>query len=226
MPLVISETDNIKVYLTSDWHLNHKGPRSGVPLWQSRGYSSPEDMTQQIIATVNEIVRPTDVILFMGDLCLDTPRNTFDDLIGEIKCQNLWMLWGNHNNPHEKGVYSEVVKIGLGHNDVRYYPVKYRNLRYMGDYAEVVVNGQFMVLFHYPIWEWNEKRNGAWMIHGHSHYNFVPGRADHKEAKILDVSWDGFKKPLSFEDVKAIMDTKGIPVNDHHAPDSERNAHL
>lgn len=219
------DTDEKRFFVSSDWHLNHEGPRGCTPLWESRGYSSPKDMTNGIIDTVNSTVRPDDVILYAGDFCLNTPPEQFDGLLNSIKCKNIYMLFGNHNNPHYKGVYRKKVKSygGLYEQGFRrLYPVYHKNIVYMGDYMEFVWNGQFVTFFHYPIWEWNNKAGGAWMIHGHSHYTFDPGRATNKTAKILDVSWDGHGRPLMFETVKAIMDTKGIPTQDHHVPDSKR----
>jgi calcineurin-like phosphoesterase family protein len=130
------------------------------------------------------------------------------------------MLWGNHNNPHQKNVYRPMVEKILkpldlaGHYTL--YPVQYRNAKFLGDYYEVAVDGQMIVLFHYPISIWNEIQNGAWHLCGHSHYHFAPSTAEDSTSKILDVGWDGHKKPWSFDEIKEVMATKKVPVVDHH----------
>lgn len=54
------------------------------------------------------------------------------------------------------------------------------------DYAEVIYANTRLVLFHYPILEWNGYRKGAVMLHGHQHnhkdYN-IKNRIDFCEIK-------------------------------------------
>ena len=54
-------------------------------------------------------------------------------------------------------------------------------------------------------------------IHGHSHGNLKTSLPDELNCgKILDVSWDVFKKPISTEEVLSIMNNKKIIAVDHH----------
>lgn len=204
--LNIRDKEDQKIYVTSDLHLGHQ--RDFV--WKARGYNSVQEHDAGVIATLNEVVRPNDILLFLGDLCLNTTHQQLDAYLDSIKCQNIWMLWGNHNNPHEKSVYRKLVPEG------ERYPVKYKNLTYYGHYLELILNGQYVVLMHYPILVWNEMKHGAWMLCGHSHYGCPQTTADNLYGKILDVGWDGHSKPWSFEEIATVMDGKRFKAVDAH----------
>lgn len=217
--LKITETPERKVYFTSDPHLGHTGPMGGPPLYETRGYGSAEEMTTDFIDVTNIVVRPNDILYIAGDYCLNTSLEKFEEYIASIHCQNIRMIWGNHNNPHQKKVYVPLVQNMLGDKYVEgmvVYPLRYKNVTFLGDYVEIAVNGQMICLFHYPIMVWNEMRHKAWHLCGHSHYNLDMSTAENTTAKILDVGWDGYKKPLSFAEIAAIMDKKQVPKLDHH----------
>lgn len=213
--LNITQNKDQMVYFSSDWHLGHQQPF----IWESRGYKSYEDHTDSIIDSINKEVRLNDILFYLGDLCLNTPIEKFEEYIGRIVCQNVWMIFGNHNNPHEKSIYQPLTKELIIDKTKNYqvYPVAYKNVKYLGHYYEVSVNGQVIILFHYPISSWNYMNHGSWHLCGHSHYNFDPSTAENTTAKILDVGWDGFKKVLSFDEVSTIMAKKNITVVDHHS---------
>lgn len=236
--LNIKTDDNFNVWFSSDFHLNHQGPKGGVPLWQSRGYKSPEDMTDQIIAKVNELVMPDDYLFYMGDWCLNTTEDKFESDLARINCRNILMIWGNHNNPVRR-VYEREVNRSLagqingdfkwydpthkrGFVDTRWmgkvevYPFRYKNIVFCGDYMEAVVDGLYICMCHYPIDVFNEMRNGAVMLCGHSHYTYDKTRDTCLENKRLDMSWDGHLRPLSINEVKSIMAKKGLVAIDHH----------
>jgi len=191
-----------------------------------RGYTSAQDMTDSIIDVTNSIVRAGDILIFLGDWCLNTTKEQFDAQLDRFQCQNIFALWGNHNNPHEKKVYQTLVRGAVsgqhGPFPIEIYPFKYKNMTFLGHYVEAVLNGQYTVLCHYPIGVWNEMSHGAWMLCGHSHYGYPPSTAEvSTHGKILDCGWDGHKKPLSLAEITAIMNTKQfVAVDRHHVPSS------
>lgn len=209
--LSIRQNENQKIYWMTDPHLGHQRDF----IWKPRGYESYEEHTDDIINVTNQIVRPTDILCILGDFCLNTTLPQFESYLSRFQCQNIWMLWGNHNNPHQKSIYRPLVEKILkplrlvGHYTL--YPVQYRNVKYIGDYYEISVDGQMICMFHYPIFSWNEMANGAWMLHGHMHCNGSP-----THGKILDVGWEGQHKPWSFEEIKAIMDIRPIVGDGGH----------
>ena len=44
----------------------------------------------------------------------------------------------------------------------------------VGDYAEIDLEGRFLVLCHYPFRSWNRQGRGAINLHGHSHGRLKP----------------------------------------------------
>lgn len=231
--LKFKQTDDKKHYWVSDTHYNHN-PNWTIPLHETRGYTNAIEMNADIVDKINITVRPNDVLWHLGDIALNCDENQFNDFISKIKCQNIYLLWGNHNNP-SAGIYRNEIDNWLSYNDEGYntekggtiyvdeirpeiYPLRYKNVVFMGDYQEIVVDGQYMVMMHYALNVWNRGMNGAFMVHGHSHGNFKNSLPTELNCgKILDVSWDVFKKPISFNELCNIMKNKKFVAVDHHS---------
>lgn len=217
----IRETEEQKVYWISDPHLGHN-PKWQTPIWMARGFESQPAHDAGIVANINARVRPNDILFMLGDFCLNTTVNQFDIYLDHINCRNIYSLWGNHNNPHEKAVFRKGMtgeRVGPFH--VETYPYQYKNMIYVGHYVEAAVNGQMIVMAHYPFYVWNEMQHGAWMLCGHSHNGCELSRAETLTGKILDVGVDGHAcMPWSFDEIRAVMNKKQIMTNDHHRPDA------
>lgn len=215
MLLNIKETSEQKIYISSDFHLGHQ--RDFV--WKDRGYENPSAHDAGVIDIINSVVQPTDILIFLGDFCLNTKMDQFNGYLSRIQCQNIYALWGNHNNPQEKNVYIPgQPKQLIREIQVETYPFEYRNMIFLPSYVEAILNKQYVVLQHYPIYVWNEMSHGAWMLCGHSHYGCPLTKSESSHGKILDVGWDGHKKPLSLAEITKIMDGKQIVSVDHHHP--------
>lgn len=214
--MTFNETATQKIFFTSDWHYNH----SKTFVYESRGYSTIQEYNEGLVNTVNSIVSSDDILFNLGDLTLNSTTEDFEKLISNIKCKNIYLLFGNHPNKHYKNVYIPMVKEILGSkyiDGMEIYPLRYKNVIYLGHYAEITVNHQYVVLSHYPISIWNHIKHGAWMLCGHSHYGYPTSTAENLEGKILDVGWDGLGKPWSLDEVKSVMDKKKIvQVDEHH----------
>ena len=215
MILTFKETADQKVYVTSDWHYNHQQEF----VWKSRGFSSVEAHNKAIIDNCNKYVRENDILFNLGDLILNSTIVQFEELLSQIKCQNMYMLFGNHANRHYKEIYIPLVKERLGRNytpDAELYPIRYRNVIYIGHYAEIRVNKQYAILSHYPLYSWNYIRKNSYMLHGHEHSGVKNHLPEGTDNKILDLSWDYFKKPVSFVEIQEIMNKKKITGYGHH----------
>lgn len=202
-PLHFTSTFLNNFFVASDWHFNHAGPMTGVPLWKSRGYDSPSDMTDKIIVDINKQVSINDVIVFNGDFCLNTSEDQFNALLKNINCDNIYMLWGNHNS-RVKTAYETAMFKKFGVTDFEAYPIRYENLIFVGNYLEVIVNGQHIVFSHYPITSWNSMSRGTWMCHGHCHGGLQPVIG----GKAFDIGVESGQNVYSFEQLKTIMSDK------------------
>jgi calcineurin-like phosphoesterase family protein len=225
--LKFKQTEEQKHYFVSDLHWNHN-PKWNVPLWKARGYDSVTAHNEDIIAKINEMVRPNDILHHLGDLTLNCTEKEFEAFIARINCQNIHLLWGNHNNPSQKIYEREVsnfwfntiIDENLSHavfvDKPEIYPFRYKNVVFMGNSQEIVVDGQYIVMYHYPTYVFNYIKDGAWHLCGHSHYSLPLSQANNNTSKILDVGWDGLKRPYTMDDIAKIMQKKNILKADHH----------
>jgi calcineurin-like phosphoesterase family protein len=207
-----------QIFFTSDLHWNHN-PSWKVPLWKSRGYKTLEESDDHIIRSINEWVKENDILFHLGDITLNCNEEQFEHFIDSLKCKTIYLLWGNHNSPTWKIYQREVEKYlnKLNLSNVEIYPFHYKNVVFVGNYVEVVVNGVFFfVLCHYPIYVFNHMKDNAIHLCGHSHYNLELSQANDLRSKILDVGWDGWKKPLSVSEILEVVDKKKTMIIDHH----------
>lgn len=208
--LKVNSTAESKVWFSSDFHLGHNKPF----VWETRGHKSSDEHTSYVIDTVNKLVMPNDKLFYLGDLCLNTNEIKFEEYISSINCQNIYMLWGNHNNPVQ-AVYNREVLKKYG-EPLKVYPFRYKNLIFLGDYQEALIDGKIVIMMHYPINVWNFMKEGAYMLCGHSHYSFPVTQAESVEGTILDVGWDGNLAPYCMSEIVRIMSKKQIKKVDHH----------
>ena len=218
MNLDFDETESQKVYFTSDWHLNHKLDA----VWKGRGYLSIEEHNNGVIKSINDVVRPDDILFNLGDFCLHSSVDDFERFILQINCKNVYMLFGNHPNRHYKEIYKPLVRQVLGenyNNDSEVYPLRYKNIIYMGHYIRAIINNHCIIMSHYPFMIWDNVQNGSIALCGHSHGHCSQTNSTNIYGKILDCSWDEFKKPLSLNEVLAIVNGKRYLPNklDHHS---------
>lgn len=219
--LKLIQTEDIKVYFTSDTHLGHNKPF----VVEARGYKTIADHDTALIDKINERVRANDILFHLGDFCLNTDESKLNEFLSRIQCQYIYLLWGNHNNPLWK-VYRREVNAYANQNetgppsvvkgDIEVYPFRYKNIVFIGNYAEISVDGKVFILSHYPNYVFNHMKEGAMHLCGHSHYSLELSQADNLTSKILDVGWDGHAKPMSLTDILSIMQKKNVAVVDHH----------
>lgn len=211
-PLKLTHNDENRVYFTSDTHFNHDRPF----IYEARGYKNRYEHNDALIAKINEIVRPQDELFHLGDFCLNITTSEFESILTKINCQNIYYIWGNHNSCIRR-MYEETLTGEYQRNDIEVYPYKVSKITYLGYYKEIIVNGQLIVLHHYPHQIFNAMQKGAWQLSGHSHYSNPTTQLDNPNNKILDVGWDGHAKPLSFDDIREIMAKKThVRLDAHH----------
>jgi calcineurin-like phosphoesterase family protein len=149
----------------------------------TRQYVDHEDMREKIILEWNSRVKAEDTVYHLGDFSFGSKTYT-SDIIKELK-GTINFIRGNHDQNW---------------------------LEPMVDYQEIRIEGQKIVLFHFPIGSWHGQCRGTWHLHGHCHGSYADSKG-----KMLDVGWDNVgAKLISFEEIKVLMDKQEININDHH----------
>ncbi len=133
-PLKLTHNDDHKVFFTSDSHFNHDKEF----IYKSRGYSNRYEHNDVLIAKINEVVRPQDTLIHLGDFCLNITPPEFNEILARINCQNIAYIWGNHNSCIRR-LYEEAIATEYG-KDIEVYPYAVGKITYLGYYKELIVN--------------------------------------------------------------------------------------
>lgn len=161
----------------------------------NRPFATVEEMDETMIANYNSVVQNNDTVYHIGDYCFSKDGV---NIARRLK-GNKFLIEGNHDhiNPELAKFFKEI-----------------------SQYKEIRWEGEKIIMCHYAFRVWNKSHHGSWNLHGHSHNTLPP------IGKQLDVGVDVHNFfPISFEQVKKIMDKKTFKSVDHHDEhddDSER----
>ena len=176
----------MNIWFTSDTHFGH----AKISEYSNRPFKTVEEMDEALISNWNALVKKGDTVYHLGDFSFARETEDVEAYIKRLYGQ-IHLIRGNHDHRQtRKAKFAEVL-----------------------DYKELNVNGQVIVLCHYPIASWNKMHHGSWMLHGHSHGSFP----EDLNARRIDVGVDprGYK-PISFDDVERIMRLYSFKPVDHH----------
>lgn len=185
------------IYFTSDLHLGHKR------MLEYRPFKALYEMDNTIIRNWNTVVDPKDVVYILGDFSFYSRDKTIE-LLKNLNGHKI-LIKGNHDKDKRVlGAFNEVYdlkKIKVPDNDVPR-------------------NTQEIVLCHYAMRIWDKKHFGSWHLYGHSHGN-MPEDPNSKSFDVGVDAWNYF--PISYEQVKEKMKTKGFEALDHHIAKEYKN---
>ena len=173
------------IWFSSDTHFSH----SNILKYCNRPYSNVEEMDDLIFKNFRSCLKKGDTLFFLGDLTFDKMKAVeFFDMLESIGVVCTF-IFGNHDH---KRVRSVVKKRCFNTSNM----------------LDIEVEGIPMTLSHYAMRVWNKSHYGAWNLFGHSHGTLE------SIGKQLDVGVDsnGFK-PISFEQVKLLLDSKPDNTN-------------
>lgn len=189
------------IYFTSDLHFHHK--RILDFELESRPWKDVESMNKSLIEKWNETVKPTDEVWHLGDFSFAGFEKTKEILLqlnGKIN-----FIIGNHDSVlvRYQDRFKELLKLdgNIMMNSIQYY-------HEMSIQLEEKVK-QKIVLFHYPIEEWNRCQYGSIHLYGHVH-----SRGSKINGRNINVGWDYRKKFLSLDEVLNLA--KNYPIINHH----------
>ena len=132
-------------YYISDTHFGH----DNIIKHSKRPFCDAAEMDREIIKRWNNAVTNKDDIYFLGDFCFksgNSPKEYFDRLNGKFH-----IILGNHDKPIKNFKHNKIVEKSM--------------------YLDINDNGRRVILFHYPITEWNGYFRDSYHLYGHIHNN-------------------------------------------------------
>ncbi len=236
----------MNTWFASDFHYNHKNIVRGTSDWEdknsqrTRDFKTLEEHNERLVKNINTCVKKDDTLYFLGDWSfggIDAIWNFRKQLI----CQNIHLIYGNHDQHIEANKLIEVSKEDIDKYDIGYDPLLVRGLYYIelqdlfssvSHYKELKINGRHFILCHFAMRVWNKSHKGSIMLYGHSHGTLDQLQPEFtsptwigdnyyiKNFKTMDVGIDTHKdfRPYHINEIIEIMDKKKILLNiDHHS---------
>lgn len=165
-----------ETFFISDTHFGHER----IIHLSKRPFACVDEMNETLINNWNEVVRPNDIVWHLGDFGMgaDVPASAFASrLNGEIH-----LIEGNHDQQTIRDCENSFASIQL--------------------MKTISIDGQKIVLCHYPMREWDKSWRGSWHLFGHVH-----GRLDNEPyTKSMDVGVDSnLYRPISFDEVRNFL---------------------
>lgn len=141
------------IYFTSDQHFYHEK----IIKHAKRPFENAEEMNKILIRNWNQVVGEEDEVYILGDVTMKGASYAME-VLKKLKGKK-YFIRGNHDKFCEAESFDRTL------------------FEWIKDYFELTYENTKIILFHYPIEEWNHFfRGGAIHLHGHQHnheeYNF------------------------------------------------------
>lgn len=190
----------MSTYLTSDQHFGH----TRICELANRAFSSVEEMNEELISRYNSVVKPNDMVYFLGDVCMGKLDDNLP-LLHRLNGTKLLIL-GNHDRPsmayHHK---TQEVRDKWTTRYNEFFPVMLESMN-----LGLLPNEEEVVLCHYPYYdpafrdhEYDGRLEanlpideGKWLIHGHVHGAW---RVNGKQINVGVDAWGGY--PVSLDTI-------------------------
>lgn len=156
----------MKTWVTSDLHWGHANIMKFCPVSRARFRNDVAYMNEAMIKEWNALIEPQDLVYILGDVAF-LPAQKAAVTVNRLNGTKI-LVEGNHdrkalNDPTFQGCFQEVHK-----------------------YLDINYNGTKVVMFHYPISEFDQQHRGAVHLHGHLH----GGLSGLEHFRVLDVGMD------------------------------------
>lgn len=189
------------IWFTSDTHFGHRSILKFCP--NTRQGIDVNDHDEILIHNWRNTVGETDIVYMLGDtfFCNATRALEILDCLPGIK----HLILGNHDETvlNNKSVQDRFASIN--------------------DYLEITVCDSKIIMFHYPMLEWNGMAYGSYCLYGHVHGSHDT-HPHIMNARTMDVGIDGRPDGIvqahgpmhlwNYTQVKSIMDNR--PIRDFY----------
>ena len=181
----------MKTWITSDLHWGHRNIMSFCPQSRARFRNDLDYMNEQMVKEWNDLIAPEDLVYILGDVAF-LPAQKAAETVNRLNGTKI-LVEGNHdrkalNDPTFRRCFQEVHK-----------------------YLDINYNGTKVVMFHYPIAEWDQMHRGSVHLHGHLH----GGTSGMEKFRCRDIGIDATCMiAISMED--EIRDALKGQIKGHH----------
>lgn len=183
------------IWYMADTHLDHPDILKWCPTTRGK-YKNVDEMNEDIKEIWNKTIGKKDEVRIIGDFAFKNHRKWVNELNGKK-----FLCLGNHD-----GMPLEAIAGLSGEIDGNTQKTL-QQFRKVATQVECTTLGQRMIMNHYPVMTWEDAYSGAWCLHGHVHGRMkasLPGQID-KRYLYLDVGWDVHGRPISFDEIDAMM---------------------
>jgi len=139
----------MNTFFMSDPHFGHANMLNFESL--SRPFRDVNEMDAAMIHNWNEVVSEKDEVYILGDVSWHDPERTLE-ILKRLHGKK-YLILGNHD--------TQIIK----NQELR------KEFVWIKDYHRLNIDGLKIILFHYPIQDWDCKFHGAIHLYGHVHSN-------------------------------------------------------
>lgn len=147
-----------RIFYTADLHFGHKN----IIKYENRPFEDVEDMNEQLIKKWNKKVKPNDTVYILGDFAFPNSKLTcrdIEDIVNKLNGEKI-LITGNHDSwVSKKAFNTKCFKQIVPYAEIYDTSVKREN--------------PIVILFHYPIEDWDGRFYEAIHLHGHIHSNEI-----------------------------------------------------
>ena len=181
----------MKTYITSDLHFGHKNIMTFCPQTRARFNNDVVYMNNAMVEEWNAKVQPGDLVYILGDVAFMSGSDA-GRMMMRLNGDKI-LIEGNHDRKTLK--------------DTTFL----RAFKEVHKYLDITYDGHKIVMFHYPIAEWDQMHRGALHFHGHLH----GGVSGLEKYRAMDVGMDSTGEIVISLD-RAIRMVKDKEIKGHH----------
>lgn len=176
----------MKKFYIADLHLYH----TDIIRTCNRPFNSIDEMHQEIVLKWNNKVKKNDIVHILGDVGAPTNKVEIKKIAKLLKYLNgkKILVIGNHDREAIKDI------------DFR------RCFLEIKEYHRVYDSGKKVVMFHYPIEDWEGAKKGVYHLHGHIHKEHITERKNRYNvgADILNF------EPMTLKEIVELNNEKDL----------------
>ena len=181
----------MKEWITSDLHFGHKNIMSFCPVTRARFKNDVDYMNNAMVEEWNAKVQPGDTVYILGDVAFMSGSDA-GRMMNRLNGTKI-LIEGNHDR---KTVMDVTFRSAFAEKH---------------QYLQFNYDGHRIIMFHYPIAEWDQMHRGALHFHGHLH----GGKSGLEQYRALDVGMDATGEIVIAMD-RAIRLIKDKEIKGHH----------